>query len=387
MTHSPIRVLELRSVYGTGGGPDKTLLASAARPDDRVALTLCYLRNAHDPLFGIAEQARTLGVDFIEIQERRSLDPSIWRSLRRLMRERRFDIVHGHEYKTDLLAYLLARSTGTIPFATAHGWTGHSWRERRVYYPADKRLLGRFPRVAAVSSEIKQELIACGARADRIDVVLNGIDPERFRRRLELRSEARARLNLRPEDIAIGSVGGLEPAERFDLLMQAFHELADQLPAVKLLIAGEGSLRATLQARIQALGRSGRIALVGHVDVIPFHHALDLFVQSSEYEGTPNVVLEAMALETGIVATDVGGTSELARNDVDALIVPPGSVARLQEAILQSLAQPELTRRRAQSARNRVESDLSFDRRMARINGIYAALVASPTRASTALRQ
>src|SRR5687767_7886728 len=113
MSNSPIRVLELRSVYGTGGGPDKTLLASATRPDDRVALTLCYLRNADDPLFGIAEQARTLGVDFVEIQERRSLDPAIWASLRRLMRERRFDIVHGHEYKTDLLAYLLARSTGT----------------------------------------------------------------------------------------------------------------------------------------------------------------------------------------------------------------------------------------------------------------------------------
>jgi glycosyltransferase involved in cell wall biosynthesis len=120
------------------------------------------------------------------------------------------------------------------------------------------------------------------------------------------------------------------------------------------------------------------------VDVIPFHHALDLFVQSSEYEGTPNVVLEAMALETAIVATDVGGTSELTRDGAEALIVPPGNVPRLRDAMLAALEQPDLARQRAQAARHRVESDLSFDRRMERINGIYEALVASATGATTA---
>jgi glycosyltransferase involved in cell wall biosynthesis len=387
MSSSPIRVLELRSVYGTGGGPDKTLLASAVRPDDRVLLTLCYLRNAHDPLFSIADRARTLGVDVVEIHERRSVDPAIWTSLRRLMRERHFDIVHGHEYKTDLLAYLLSRSTGTIPFATAHGWTGHSWRERRLYYPADKRLLAWFPRVAAVSTEIKHELIAHGARPERIDVVLNGIDPEQFRRRSALEPEARARWQLGPGEIAVGSVGRLEPQKRFDLLIQAFHELADQFPAARLLIAGEGSLREALQTQIRSIGRSDRIVLTGQVDVIPFHHALDLFVQSSEYEGTPNVVLEAMALETAIVATDVGGTSELARQDLEALIVPAGSVPRLREAMLTVLSQPKLARDRALAARRRVETDLSFDHRMRRINAIYEELVTSAARTSTARRR
>src|SRR4030095_15080295 len=120
-----------------------------------------------------------------------------------------------------------------------------------------------------------------------------------------------------------------------------------------------------------------RVRLVGHVDVIPFHHGLDLFVQSSEYEGTPNVVLEAMALETPIIATDVGGTAELAFDGQHALIVQPGDVAALTAAMKRCLSDPIATRTRAQTARRRVETDLSFDRRMARIDEIYARLIAS----------
>src|SRR5689334_15938071 len=103
----PIRVLELRSVRGTGGGPEKTILLGAARTDpDRFAVTVCYIRDRRDEVFGIGERTdvRGQGLDYLEITERHSLDPAIWPALRRLVRDRRIDIVHAHEYKTDLLA-------------------------------------------------------------------------------------------------------------------------------------------------------------------------------------------------------------------------------------------------------------------------------------------
>src|SRR4051812_40069699 len=104
----PIRVLELRSVAGTGGGPDKTILASARLNNPDVVLTVCYLCNAGDDTFAIGEQARAMGLDYVEIRERRMIDRAAWKALRTLVRQRGIDIVHGHEYKTDLLAYLLA---------------------------------------------------------------------------------------------------------------------------------------------------------------------------------------------------------------------------------------------------------------------------------------
>src|SRR4030095_2119886 len=177
-----IRVLELRSVAGTGGGPDKTLLASATHGTDDVRLTLCYLCNEGDTVFPIGERARQMGLDYVEIRERRMLDSRAWKALRALVRDRQIDIVHGHEYKTDLLAYFLAKTERVIPFATAHGWTGHSWKERLVYYPADKKLLARFPGVAAGAGGTKNRLVKKGSDPRRIAVVLNGIDPNVFKR-------------------------------------------------------------------------------------------------------------------------------------------------------------------------------------------------------------
>jgi hypothetical protein len=134
----PIRILELRSVCGTGGGPEKTLLTGAARTDPaRFAVTVCYIRDARDETFFIDEVAAAHDIDYVEVVERHSFDPSIWPALRRLVRDRNVDIVHAHDYKTDLLALALAGSVGIIPLATAHGWTGGSRRER-LYYAADR---------------------------------------------------------------------------------------------------------------------------------------------------------------------------------------------------------------------------------------------------------
>jgi glycosyltransferase involved in cell wall biosynthesis len=160
------------------------------------------------------------------------------------------------------------------------------------------------------------------------------------------------------------------------LLIEAFASLRATMPRARLFIAGEGSSRPQLEALIAKLGLQDSCRLIGHTsDVAAFHHALDMFVQSSEYEGTPNVVLEAMAFETPIVSTDVGGTAELVRDGQDGLIVPPRSVERLIEAMQQLLSDPSATAARRISARRRVETVLSFDARMAALERIYEQLV------------
>lgn len=373
----PIRVLELRSVRGTGGGPEKTILMGAARANpERFAVTVCYIRDARDEVFGIDAKAGALPIDYVEVRERHSLDPSVWGQLRRIVRDRQIDIVHAHEYKTDLLAWLLARVDRVTPLATVHGWTGHSPRERRVYYPADKRLLSWFPRLVAVSNEIRDELVGHGARPERVTTILNGIDHRRFGRDAARVEGVRRQLGLAPDDVVIGSVGRLEPQKRFDLLIDAFAALRREHPRLVLLIAGDGSLRQELAAQVARLGLGESCRLLGHcADVVEVHHAMDLFVQSSDYEGTPNAVLEAMALETPVVATNVGGTAELVREGLDGIIVQPGSAKSLVQALRAALMDGHQARtERVAQARRRVETVLSFDARMDALESIYVEL-------------
>jgi glycosyltransferase involved in cell wall biosynthesis len=378
-----IRVLELRSVRGTGGGPEKTIVQGTATTDrSRFEITVCYIRDQRDDVFRIDQMARAAGVDYTELLERHSLDRSVWAGLRSLVRSRQIDIVHAHDYKTDLLTYLLAKAEPILPLSTVHGWTGHSSRERYLYYPADKRVLARFPRLIAVSSEIRAELVRCGASADRISVVLNGIDHRRFVRNPELRVSIRRELGAAEDELVVGAVGRLEPQKRFDLLLHTVARLRATRPNIRLFISGEGSARPGLEALLRELKLEGACRLVGHRDdVARLHCAFDLFVQSSDYEGTPNAVLEAMALKTPVVATDAGGTAELIEHGVHGLIVPSNDLNALVGALTSAIDDPEASRTRATAARHRVEDQLSFERRMQRVEAIYDEMVSTRERA------
>jgi glycosyltransferase involved in cell wall biosynthesis len=143
-----------------------------------------------------------------------------------------------------------------------------------------------------------------------------------------------------------------------------------------LIIAGAGSQLAALESLASELLPGNACRLLGHrTDVHRLHHAFDVFAQSSEYEGTPNSVLEAMAMETPVVATAAGGTAELVEDEVHGLIVPCGDVNSLAAAIARTIVERELTAARVAQARRRVETTLSFDARIATVERMYRELV------------
>ncbi len=372
---TPIRVLELRSVRGLGGGPEKTILLGAARSDPRrFRITVCYIRDARDRQFRMRERAEELALDYVEIVERHSFDPSIWRALRSLVRDRHIDIVHAHEHKTDLLALLLAKVEDVIPLATAHGWSGLSAKER-IYYFFDRRLLARYPVVVAVSEPIRRALIAEGAHPAAVRRIPNGIDHQYFTRDDSVRRSTRAALGIPDSTIVFGALGRLEPVKRFDVLISALTSLTIEAPSL-LLLAGDGSCRAALEAQSDMLGLRNHVRILGHRDdVREIHQALDVYVQSSDSEGIPNAVLEAMALETPVVATDVGGTREIIDDGVHGLLVPGSDPAALARAMTNTILNRDATRDRVRAARQRIEEELSFQARNTAIEGIYEELM------------
>ena len=379
MPDRPIRVLELRSVCGSGGGPEKTILAGTAGTDaTRIAITVCYLKNRKDAEFNIGRRAAQLGLDYVEIAENYSLDPTIWFQLRRLVRTRRIDIVHAHEYKTDLLACALASVEGVTAMATVHGWNGRTLKERLVYYPADRRVLRRFAHVVAVSRKICQDLERSGIDPRRVSTIPNGIDVTRFVRDPARCATVRKQIGVPQEAVVIGGVGRLEKEKRFDLLLDLVATVRRTNPAIHLLLAGSGSEESKLRQHTTALGIELACTFAGQVDdMVGLYHAIDLFIQTSDTEGTPNAVLEAMAMQVPIIATDVGGTSDLITHNTHGLLVPRRDVQALGHAIRNTLEDPSSTAARVKAARSRTENELSFKARMHAVERIYADLFAS----------
>ena len=172
-------------------------------------------------------------------------------------------------------------------------------------------------------------------------------------------------------------MGRIEREKRFDILIDAVGALLSKHPRLRLVIAGAGSQSESIEAYATARLPPGICRFLGNRDdVIRLHHAFDCYVQSSATEGTSNSVLEAMAMETPIVATDVGGTNEMITNEVHGLIVPPNDVNTLVLAIDRVLSDRPGTTARVTASRRRVETELSFERRMQTVEAIYEDLIA-----------
>src|SRR5262249_27406732 len=122
-----IRLLELRNTYKWGGGPDKTVLLSAERHDrSQVEVVVAYIRDVKDKEFSITSKARARGLTFYEIEESGKLDLRVLYALRDIVLKHNINLIHGHDYKTDLFAYMLRWWIGQrrrfALVSTAHAW-------------------------------------------------------------------------------------------------------------------------------------------------------------------------------------------------------------------------------------------------------------------------
>src|SRR5208337_2745655 len=144
-------------------------------------------------------------------------------------------------------------------------------------------------------------------------------------------------------EILIGSVGRLHEQKGYDDLIRAARLIVDERPNVRFAIAGDGPMRADLEALIRSLNLTERFQLCGfRSDISNFVSALDLFVSSSRWEGLPIAVVESMLLRRPVVATDVGGVAEVVKPGATGYLVPPGDPQTLAATVLQALAAQEV---------------------------------------------
>ncbi len=261
------------------------------------------------------------------------------RCLERVLRDRfRFDVLDAHYFYPDgVAAVMLARRLGKPVVITARGTD--------INLISDYRLPGRWilwgakraAGIVAVSEALRARLIELGIEASRIRVLRNGVDLELFAP--GDRVAARRALGLNVDGVVVLSVGQLIPRKGHDLVIRAIA----RLPEATLAIVGEGPDAAALQRLAEHVGIGGRARFLGAMPqerLAAVYNAADVLVLASTREGYPNVLLEALACATPVVATAVWGTPEIVGAPAAGRLVEERTPQALSGALRDLLADP-----------------------------------------------
>ena len=353
-------VLHVRSSSGLFGA-DRVVLdlcAELGRAGYRAVLVPLVEPDGTGAALRAAGQALSLPVRPLHLASRFDLRAAAM--LRRLAAAEGALVLHGHDYKSNLLVHL-ARAPETSRVATLHGRVGTDWK-LRLYESAEARLVRRFDRVICVSAAMR----AAETRGDFVPALVpNGIDLGPFRDAPARDPELGASLGLPPGAAVIGSIGRLSAEKGFAVLLAAAAALAAERPALHVLRVGEGPESGALTALAARLGLADRVHMPGlRTDTPALYRLFDVFCMPSRREGLPLVLLEALASGTAAVVTPVGGIRDvLAAGEGEgqpvALTAEPGDAAGLAAAVGRLLDDPALGHRLGQAGQERVAAHFS----------------------------
>lgn len=365
----PVRILQL--VQGLEiGGLEQMVITLIERLDmARFKPAVCCF----DVLGTLAIRLTTKGIPVDLLPRKPGVDLSYSLRLARFLRKKQIDILHLHNptalfYGT--LAGRIARTPGII--YTEHGRDfSSSWKVKL----ANRLLSVLVNEVVAVAERGKTYLISEeGFSGNRIKLIYNGIDAHRFDSRAYRgkRREILATLGLNPGGPIVGVVARLDPIKNHSNLLNAMVTVSQRVPGVVLLVIGDGPLRDELEQRVQELKLGGAVKFLGaRSDVPELLSILDLFVLPSYSEGLSLTLIEACAAGKPIVATNVGGNSEVVEHGANGLLVPSDNSHALAEAIIRILTDKEYTRRMGQIAHERFEKYFTADAMVANYELLY----------------
>lgn len=373
-----INVMQCRSTYTTGGGPDKTVLLVAERANpEKFNVIIMYMRGAHDNDFQIAKWARDKGLTVHEVLEHGKFDFDNLRQINRLIRDYKIDIFHARDYKTCVVGFLLGLINPRMKLVfTAHGWI-ISGAKLKLYTWLNLFSLKRYDRIIAVSKATKQIMVDSGIDANKIDLVYNAIDVDLWRRD-KVASSFRSELQVPDTGKLVGVVGRLSAEKGIDTTLQVAQKVIMARPDTYFVLVGDGPVRQDVEKSILELGLSKNVFLVGfRKDALNIYAGLDLFLSTSLTEGTPNTVLEALAMEVPVVHTAVGGVPEIIEDGVDGILCKVGDVEGIAQIVLSVLNDEERAGQLRERGRQSACSRFSFTARMNAIESFYEQVAAS----------
>jgi len=297
-----------------------------------------------------------------------------WSQLRSIFKSESIDLVQTSLYRANVLAPMATLQGRQMPRVVT---SQHSLAPLEGGLPVllTRRAHRLSDRVVAVSDAVRLYMTDTeGIPAERIVVIPNGVDTKRFHS-VDPKATREA-LGLHEGELVIGAAGRLTRVKGFDTLVDAVRRLRSSGMRPRLLIAGEGPERNNLQSQILGAGLEGQIQLLGlRDDLATLYSGFDIFALSSHREGSPSVVLEAMASECPVVATAVGGVTEIIKDGESGILVPPGDAQALAESLAQLFGSGSKREQFAKQGRARVREKFDLEGITRQYEALYTSLL------------
>ncbi len=333
---------------------DEQLRSAASNIPQVSAAILTFSRDAEGtkPKNEFVVAAEKLDLEMVILSERRRFDPKVLAAIRGAVTAQAPDIVVTHSVKSHFLLWRsgVARQIPWVAFH--HGYTTTDLK-MRAYNQLDKWSLPHADRLVTVCKAFAEELAAkTGVPVGKIAVQHNSIRPRPIISKEEA-AALRLKLGFADDVRLILAVGRLSHEKAHHDLLEAFARLRTDSarPDLKLVIVGDGPERTRLEKQAASLDIASDVKFMGQQsDVHAYYAIADVLVLPSHSEGSPNVLLEAMAARVPIVATSVGGVPELVQHQETALLVRPNATGEMASAVSAILGDDALAQRLAANA-------------------------------------
>jgi glycosyltransferase involved in cell wall biosynthesis len=314
------------------------------------------------------EEARRVGVPALAVRMRSAFDVPALLALRRLIAEHQVVLVHTHSSIDSWLGGLAGRSCGRPVVRSRHV---------TIAIPCRRGLVYRLAQRVITSGEAAARVVAgAGIPRERIVAIPPGIDTTRFH--ADVRGDGvRRELGLEAAPV-VGLVANIRGSKGHTVFLEAARAVLAALPSARFLIVGDGIGFDDVRRAVAALGLDHAVRMAGFRRDIPeVMAALDVLVLPSiRSEAASQVIPQALAVGTPVIATTVGGSGEVVHDGETGRLIPPGDAPALAAAILESLANPDAARARARRGQALVREHHSLDAAMARTTAVYDELLA-----------
>lgn len=359
-------------------GPGRTILDCASSLRDRgYRIVIGTFSGGEQKTNAYAEEAKRRGLEVRTLHERGRFDYRVVGQIIKLIDEMNADIVHTHDFRSNVFGLLAARIRHKPVVSTVHGWIANDIKGK-FYVAADKAILRFFDRVITVSERTKGLIEKARVALAKITVIPNALTLERY---LPNRSADafRRELNANAGTVLIANIGRLSPEKGQLEFLQAAQELVRERENVKFILIGIGPDRAKLERFVVENGLSEAVIFAGYRDdMINVYNGVNLVVQSSYTEGMPNVVLEALLMEVPVIATDVGGTAEIIEHERTGILIRAGDVGEIVQQITAYCRDPVRYQGMAQLGRKLVSERYDHNRRIVKLAALYDSMLTNP---------